>query len=64
MLKIAGQLTAVGLSEVLLADGQLSFPGDLPFSPHLMTQLKINEIILTGYKTKKKKKNQIIAKGT
>ena len=52
MLLIARHLTAMGLSlarvtcetsQVLLADGQVFFLGDLPFSPHLMIDSAQNE---------------------
>ena len=39
-----------GTSEVLFAGGQVVFLRDLPFLPHLMTWLKISEIILSGRK--------------
>ena len=50
-------------SQVLLADGQVVFLGDLPFSPRLtMTWLKVSHIILVGCKTqiKKKKKSSLV----
>ena len=42
-------------SQVLLVGGQVFFLGDLPFLPHLKTDLaQMSEIILKGRKTKKR----------